>query len=162
MNNTDGGHNGRDQEMFPCSLSGSTAFWLIYTRPIIQTTLYFAGMYWYLLECREDASLHGIGTGRLRRISKAVSKEDMPRDARGHHNNKGAVSEENKQKIDSHIRQFPDEISHYGRSRTKRRYLKPDLSVREMYVQFLRQEYPDVYKHMIENDIKVEKVECEI
>jgi len=43
---------------------------------------------------------------------------------------------------------------------TKRRYLKPDLSVREMYVQFLMQKYPGDYKRMRENDTAVEKVDC--
>ena len=112
--------------------------------------------------CREAyASLHGVGTFRIRRIAKAVGDGVVPQDKRGCHNNRPrAISDETKMKIDVHIRQYPYEVSHYGRNRTKKRYLRPDLSVRKMYVMFVEKEFPEAYKQIAEDNLQPEKIDC--
>ena len=55
-----------------------------------------------------------------------------------------------------HIRQFPYEISHYGRNRTNKRYLRPDLSVRNMYVMFVEKEFPEVHKQISDDNLQPE------
>ena len=97
--------------------------------------------------CREGfASLYGVGTKRVRRIGIAVFEGRSPTDQRGKHNNRPrAVSKDLKQLIEQHIRSFPFQVSHYGRERTKRRYLSSELSVRRMYISFLEKHFPDAY-----------------
>ena len=63
-------------------------------------------------------------------------------------------------KIDVHIRQYPYEVSHYGRNRTKKRYLRPDLIVRKMYVMFVEKEFPEAYKQIAEDNLQPEKIDC--
>ena len=94
--------------------------------------------------CREAyASLHGVGTFRIRRIAKAVGDGVVPQDKRGCHNNRPrAISDETKMKIDVHIR------------------LRPDLSVRKMYVMFVEKEFPEAYKQIAEDNLQPEKIDC--
>ena len=105
--------------------------------------------------CREAyASLHGIGISRLRRIAKAVAKFETPQDSRGRHNIRPiAITEELKSKIHDHITKFPCEESHYGRERTKKRYLSAELSVRRMYVMFVEENFPEKYRELNEKDV---------
>ena len=112
--------------------------------------------------CREAyASLHGVGTFQIRRIAKAVGDGVVPQAKRGCHNNRPrAISDETKMKIDVYIRQYPYEVSHYGRNRTKKRYLRPDLSVRNMYVMFVEKEFPETYKQITEDNLQPEKIDC--
>ena len=112
--------------------------------------------------CREAyASLHGVGTGRIRRTSKAVGDGVVPTDNRGLHNNRPrAINEETKMKINEHIRSYPYEVSHYGRNRTKKRYLRPDPSVRKMYVMFVEKEFPEAYRQIAEDNRQPEKIDC--
>ena len=114
--------------------------------------------------CREAyASLHGIGTTRFRHGAEAVKMGKNSTDSRGIHNNRpNAISAEFQQKVDSHIRQFPYEVSHYGRERAKRRYLNSGLSVRQMYVKFVEQEFPAMHKLIADGEIEPEKLECSI
>ena len=84
-------------------------------------------------------------------------------DKRGIHNNRpNAISEELKQKVDAHIRKFPYEISHYGRERTKKRYLSPELSVRQMYKLFVQEEFPAMYKLIKDGEVELEDLQCPI
>lgn len=114
--------------------------------------------------CREAyGSLHGIGARRIRRITKAVRNGETPRDNRGCHNNRPrAISEDLKAKIDEHVRQFLYEVSHYGRNRTKKRYLNQELSVRKMYTMFVEKEFPEAFKQISEKGMQPEKIECDI
>ena len=114
--------------------------------------------------CREAyASLHGIGVSRLRRIARAVAKFETPQDNRGRHNIRPrAITEELKSKIYDHITKFPFEESHYGRQRTKKRYLSAELSVRKMYVMFVEENFPEKYREFNEKDVQPEKFDCSI
>ena len=114
--------------------------------------------------CREAyASLHGIGVSRLRRIARAVAKFETPQDNRGRHNIRPrAITEELKSKIYDHITKFPFEESHYGRQRTKKRYLSAELSVRKMYVMFVEENFPEKYREFNEKDVQPEKFDCAI
>ena len=44
--------------------------------------------------------------------------------------------------------------------RTKKRYLRPDLSVRKMYVIFVNKEFLVAYKQITENNLQPEKIDC--
>ena len=74
-------------------------------------------------------SLHGLGTTRIRRIAH-VAVAQTPTDNRGRHNVRPrAITEELKTKIHQHILTFPYETSHYGRKRSKKRYLHSEMSI---------------------------------
>ena len=81
--------------------------------------------------CREAyESLHGLGTTRIRRIAQAVVNAQTPTDNRGRHDVRPrAITEELKTKIHQHILSFPCETSHYGRKRSKERYLHSELNI---------------------------------
>jgi len=114
--------------------------------------------------CREAyASLHGLGTTRIRRIAKAVANVQTPTDNRGRHNVRPrAITEELKTKIHQHIQSFPYETSHYGRKRSKKRYLHSELSICKMYTLFVEKYFTNIHKEMVENDVKPEKYNCPV
>ena len=57
---------------------------------------------------------------------------------------------------------FPYEESHYGRERTKKRYLSAELCVRRMYVMFVEENFPEKYRELKEKDVQPEKFDCVI
>ncbi|XP_072032844.1 uncharacterized protein [Amphiura filiformis] len=113
--------------------------------------------------CRAGyASLYGVGEWRIRRIANDVFTGDISIDQRGKHDNRPrAVPEDYLRLVDEHIRSFPYQVSHYGRERTKRRYLSSELSVRRMYVLFLQRHFPEAYLKVKDNT-DPEKVECAV
>ncbi|XP_023818369.1 uncharacterized protein LOC101155258 isoform X3 [Oryzias latipes] len=112
--------------------------------------------------CREAfASLHGIGTKRVRRVANHQSQGITPKDKRGTHNNRRCISDDLKGKVDEHIRSFPYFVSHYECHGTKRRYLASDLTVVKMYSLFLQLFYPEKYAdYLTGKDVK--KIDCEV
>ena len=112
--------------------------------------------------CREGfASLHGIGTKRVRRVAKHLSEGVTPKDKRGTHNNRNCIAEDLKQKVDTHIRSFPYCVSHYAGHGRKRRYLSSQLTVVKMYTLFLELQYPGKYaEYRAGTDVK--KIDCEV
>ena len=57
---------------------------------------------------------------------------------------------------------FSYEESHYGRERTKKRYLRAELSVRRMCVMFVEEDFPEKYRELNEKDVQPEKFDCVI
>lgn len=98
--------------------------------------------------CREGfASLHGIGTKRVRRVANLKAQGKLPKDHRGRHNNR--ANKKNDQLVDlvkCHIESFPNDLSsHYGKTGMKKRYLSSQLNVLKMYILFLKLHFPEVY-----------------
>uniref|UniRef100_UPI00358DF5DA uncharacterized protein isoform X1 n=2 Tax=Myxine glutinosa TaxID=7769 RepID=UPI00358DF5DA len=112
--------------------------------------------------CREAfASLHGIGTKRVRRVAQHQSQGVTPKDKRGTHNNRKCISEDLKGKLDAHIRSFPYCVSHYASHGKKRKYLSSELTVVKKYTLFLELLYPDKYaEYRAGTDVK--KIDCEV
>ena len=80
--------------------------------------------------CREGfASLHGIGTKRVRRVTACVAKVTIPKDKRGMHNNIPSISDDPRNKVDEHIRLFPYCVSHYARHGNSRRNPSSELCI---------------------------------
>ena len=96
--------------------------------------------------CREAfASIHGIGTKRVRRMAEQFAHGLTPKDNRGRHGNQRKLSGEIQEKVDDQLRRFPCRVSHYGGHGNKHRYLSSDLSVLRMYNLFLENFYPGYY-----------------
>ena len=96
--------------------------------------------------CREAfASLHGIGTKRVRRVATCVAEGHTPKEQRGRHNNKRCVSDDLRNMVDTHMRSFPFRVSHYAGHGNKRRYLSSELCITKMYTLLLQASYPDHY-----------------
>ena len=79
------------------------------------------------------ASLHGVSTGRVRRVARASATAICaPKDMRGKHTHRPLVkSAAIQQQIVEHIKSFPVLKSHYTKQR--RKYLSPLLSIAEMH-----------------------------
>lgn len=84
-------------------------------------------------------SLFGIKKGRLENIQKKLkSTGAAPIDQRGRHNNRPhALTDEQKEKIMTHIKSFKGRASHYSLKESRRIYLPEDLSVQKMWRMFL-------------------------
>ena len=63
--------------------------------------------------------------------------------------------------MDQHIRSFSFHVSHYGKGRTKQRYLFSELSIRKTYVLFLKKHFSAAYFE-VEAGTDPEKVECPV
>ena len=114
------------------------------------------------LVCREGfASLHGVGTGRVRRVASLVGTGGIPVEKRGTHNNHPSVSREAQAKVEDHIRSFPFRVSHYGGISRKIRFLDCNLSVTKMYTTFLEKHFPEEYL-CAKAGAPVHKIKCEI
>lgn len=113
--------------------------------------------------CREAfASLHGVGTKRIRRVSLLMAQGTTPKDKRGKHNNHHFISDACRQKVDDHIRKFPFRVSHYAGHGNKRRYLSSELNILTMYTMFLEDFCPkhsELYKEAGEDP---QKLDCEV
>ena len=110
-------------------------------------------------EC--SASIHGIGTKRVRRIAEQFTQGLTPKDNRGRHENNRKLSGEIQEKVDDHLRSFPYRVSHYGGHGNKRRYLSSELSVLRMYNLFIEKFYPGHYAE-IKAGKDPQKLDCEV
>ena len=81
----------------------------------------------------------------LKMIDQSASSSDLlvPKDKRGRHKPKHAMADDVVNKIDEHIERFHPAISHYRRKHAPhRRYLSPDITIRDMH-SFFKEEYPN-------------------
>ena len=112
--------------------------------------------------CREAfASLHGIGSKRVRRAATCVAEGHTPKDQRGRHNNKRCISDDLRNMVDTHIISFPLRVSHYAGHGNKRRYLSSELCITKMYTLLLQASYPDHYL-LVQGGLDPKEVKCEI
>ena len=112
--------------------------------------------------CREAfASLHGIGTKRVRRVATCVAEGRTPKDQRGRHNNKRCISDDLRNMVDTHMRSFPFRVSHYAGHGNKRRYLSSELCITKMYTLLSQASYPGHYL-LVQGGLDPKEVKCEI
>ncbi|CAG4950209.1 unnamed protein product [Parnassius apollo] len=93
--------------------------------------------------CRNGfASIHGISKKRVDNVAKEYRDPTVTTPAqsnRGKHQNRpNRIPSEWVSKVDSHIRSFPRRESHYGKNKSSRYYLSPELNIKRMYELYLK------------------------
>lgn len=95
--------------------------------------------------CRKAfIALHGITGNRLQRLQSCIANGNFsPSDGRGKHSNHSCIPDEVLAKIETHIRSYPYRVCHYGKQNERKRYLNGELTVRKMWMEYLRKNEPE-------------------
>ena len=95
-------------------------------------------------------SLLGVDKSRVYKIARHSTTQAGPYiDRRGiHHTRPNRMPENIFRQIHDHILSFPQRESHYSRNKTTRKYLSPDLNIRQMWKLYLNKYETDILELM--------------